>query len=57
MNHHDEYDHEEQHEKHNVKNGPFLESLSKSQVEDVVMGHPVQSNTETFSRALEFPVK
>ena len=57
VNQHDEYDHEEQHDKHNVQNEPFLESWSKAQAEVVVIGHPVQSNTETFSRALELPVK
>ena len=57
VNQHDEYDHEEQHDKHNVQNEPFLESWSKAQVEGVVVGNPVQSNIETFSRALELPVK
>ena len=57
MNQSDEYGHEEQHDKHNVQNGPFLESWSKAQVEDVVVGHRVQTNTKTVSTTLEFPVK
>ena len=30
VNHHDKYDHEEKHDKHNVQNGPFLEIWSKA---------------------------
>ena len=57
VNQHDENDHEEKHDKHNVQNGPFLESWSKAQVEDVVIGHQVQTDTETVSTTLEFPVE
>ena len=53
----DLYDHEDQHDKHNVQNGPFLESWSKAEVEDVVVGRRVQTDTETVSTALEFPVE
>ena len=35
----------------------FSESLSKAQVELVVVGHLVQTNTETFRRAPELPVE
>ena len=57
VNQHEEYDHKEQHGKHNVQNEPFLESWSKAQAKTVVVGHMVQSNVETFSRELELLVK
>ena len=55
MNWYDEHDHAGQQDKDSMQDDSFLKGQSNIQVEAVVVGHPVQSDTETVSMALEFP--
>lgn len=51
VNRHDEHDHKRWHDKCSMHDNPFQESRSKVQVGAMIVKHPVQTNTEEFSRA------
>lgn len=51
VNRHDEHDHKRWHHKCGMHDNPFQESRSKVQVGAMIVEHPVQTNTEEFSRA------
>lgn len=55
LNRCDEHGHKGKHDRHSMQDEPFLESQSKAQVEVMIVKHLVQTDAETFNRALEFP--